>query len=47
MKHNNIIRGIAICIVVPDWAAGLPLGADGWVDRFYKKEGEPNERLHR
>lgn len=23
---------------VPAWAAGLPLGADGWVDRFYKKD---------
>ena len=29
---------VKIMSMVPDWAAGLPLGADGWVDRFYKKE---------
>ena len=27
-----------IMSVVPSWATGLPLGADGWVDRFYKKD---------
>ena len=29
---------VAIMSQVPAWAAGLPLGADGWVDRFYKKD---------
>ena len=24
--------------VVPDWAPGLPLNADGWVNEFFKKD---------
>lgn len=29
---------VQIMSTVPDWAKGLPLGADGWVDQFYKKD---------
>jgi DNA polymerase len=31
----------AVCRIMSqpiDWAPGLPLGADGWVGDFYKKE---------
>lgn len=27
-----------IMSIVPDWAQGLPLGADGWVGDYYKKD---------
>jgi DNA polymerase len=29
---------VAIMSVVPTWAPGLPLNADGWVNPFYKKD---------
>lgn len=27
-----------IMATVPDWAPGLPLNADGWVNEFFKKD---------
>lgn len=34
----DLDRVIEIMSVVPDWAAGLPLAADGWVNAFFKKD---------
>lgn len=28
----------ALMAEVPEWAAGLPLNADGWVNEFFKKD---------
>lgn len=34
----DLDRVTEIMSVVPDWAAGLPLAADGWVNAFFKKD---------
>lgn len=37
-SERDLERVIEIMSQVPDWAPGLPLGADGWVSPFFKKE---------
>lgn len=34
----DLDRVTAIMSEVPDWAEGLPLSADGWVNAFFKKD---------
>lgn len=34
----DLDRVAEIMSVVPDWASGLPLAADGWVNAFFKKD---------
>lgn len=37
-ERKNLSRMEHIMSVVPDWAPGLPLNADGWVNEFFKKD---------
>lgn len=36
--NADLDRVTEIMSVVPDWAPGLPLAADGWVNAFFKKD---------
>lgn len=37
-KENMLNRVIEIMTINPSWAEGLPLGADGWVGDYFKKD---------
>lgn len=37
-KKQDLLKMEQIMTVVPDWAEGLPLNADGWTNEFFKKE---------
>ena len=34
----DLDKVVEIMSQVPDWAAGLPMNADGWVNPFFKKD---------